>query len=104
MVAPLTSPERRLRRIEGFRIEPATHPVEHLLVLLVVGILNRLHEFGVAPDAATVLGRTGPFALQAPRIPLPPLGQDASLEKNIVPPRITEVILVLEPKPLAGLR
>src|SRR5262249_38277498 len=56
---------RRLRRIEGFGIEAATDPFEQLFVLLVVGVLDCLHEVGVPPDAAAVLWRAGPLPLQA---------------------------------------
>src|SRR5207248_10700208 len=52
---PLPHCLRRFRWIELFRIEPASDPFEHFLVLLVVGILNRLHEVGVAPDAPAIL-------------------------------------------------
>src|SRR5262245_17991476 len=43
--------------IEGFRVEAAPYPLQQLLVPLMLGVLDGLHEVGVAPDAAAVLGR-----------------------------------------------
>src|SRR5262245_2017276 len=71
---------------------------------LVCGILDRLHEVRVAPDAATVLRWAGPRTFQAQWVLHFSISLHDSLEENLVIPRITKIVLVLEPEPLAGAR
>jgi hypothetical protein len=57
-------------------------------VSLVLGIADGLQKLLVAPYAANIYGRAGPFSLDIGRIPLPSLGPQAALEENLVPPAI----------------
>src|SRR5262245_32545686 len=100
--APVHLPGRR-RRVKRLRVEAATDPVVELLVPLVAGVAHRLQKLLVAPGAAHVFRRAGPCPLDADRIPLPPLGPEAALEQDLVPPAIPEVVLVLEAEPPAAL-
>src|SRR5262249_3836090 len=88
-------------RGEVFRIETAADPFQQFVVPLVVRVLDGFDEVRVAPDAADVFRRTGPFALQADRIPRSRLGPLDALEENLVLPRVAEIVLVAEPEPLA---
>src|SRR5262245_23133947 len=92
------------RRVERLRVETPADPAQHVLVLLVVLVPDSLQELLVAPGAAHVLGRAGPCAFEADRITLAPLGTQAALEEDLVPPAIPEVVLVLEPEALAAFR
>jgi hypothetical protein len=57
-----------LLEIEAARIKLAAEPVEHLLVFFLLGIVDSLQEFVVAPDPAAVFRRTGVLSIQANRI------------------------------------
>lgn len=67
-----------------------------------VRVGHRLHELLISPDAADIFGRTGPLSFHAQRIPASWFGPDAALKKNLMPPRIPEVVLVLETEAFAG--
>ena len=56
-----------LGEVEAARIKRAAEPVEHLLVRFVLGIVHRLQQFVVAPNAAAVFRRTGVLARQTNR-------------------------------------
>ncbi len=58
----------------------------------------------IARGSTHVFRRAGSFSLNAERILLTRLDTQTTLEENLVPPRISEVIFVLEMKPLAALR
>lgn len=49
-----------------FFVEVPTRPLDHVLVLLMIGIGERFKKFLVAPRAADVLRRTGTRGLQQP--------------------------------------
>src|SRR5262249_46710619 len=68
---------RGLHRVKRFGVERAT-PAQELLVPLVAGVGHRLQILFVAPHAAHVFRRAGPCPLDADRIPLPPLGPQAT--------------------------
>src|SRR5262245_51044634 len=91
---PSPHPLRRLDRIERFGVEPPADPTQHVLVLLVAVVPDGLKKLLVAPGAANVLRWAGPCAFEADRIALPPLGPQAALEQDLVPPAIPEVVLV----------
>src|SRR5262249_26268915 len=75
--APPPAP-RGLHRVERFGVERAT-PTQELLVPLVAGVGHRLQILLVAPGSAHVFRRAGPCPLDADRIPLAPLGPQATL-------------------------
>ena len=62
-------------QIKGFRIKRTPDPVQHLLMLGVLWVVDRFEQTGVAPDATAILRRTGPFAREADRIALPLLAR-----------------------------
>src|SRR5712671_617876 len=55
------------QRIELFRIEFATDPFDHLLVLGMLRVADRRQEIRISPDAAAIVGRTGALAADADR-------------------------------------
>ena len=55
----------RRNRIEVFGIEPPPNPFEQLTVPLVLLVMDRLKEVGVAPDAAAIIWWAGPGSFQA---------------------------------------
>ena len=69
-----------------------------------LGVGDRFKKVGIARDPAHVLGWAGPCPFQAERVSLPRLGLETTLEKNLVPPAVPEVVLVLEAEPLAAPR
>ena len=73
-------------------------------MLLVAGIGEHVQELLVTRGSTHVFRRAGSFSLHAERIPLTRLNPQAALEENLVPPGISEVVFVLEMKPLAALR
>lgn len=68
---------------------------------LMLGIGHRFQILLVAVGAADILGRAGPLALQAQRIPSSLLGPKATLEDDFVFPAVTEVVFVVELEPFA---
>src|SRR5205807_10133943 len=97
---PPPHPLGRSLRIEVLGIECPANPPYELLVLLVVGIGKHFQELFVTPNSAHVFGRAGSFTFQAERVPLTRLNPQATLEQYLVPPGISEVIFVLDMKPL----
>ena len=61
-------------------------------------------EPSIARGSTHVFGRAGSFTLNAERIPLTWLDPQTTLEENLVPPGISEVVFVLEMEPFAVLR
>src|SRR5215470_2426286 len=82
---------------EGRRIEVAPDPVEHLGVLRVVRVSDRLEEFLVARDAAAILGRAAPFASQTNGVPARRLGSQEFFNEYLVFPMVAKVVHVAEP-------
>ena len=78
--------------VKGGGIERPANPAQRVVMLLVVGIPDGLQEARVAAGAADILGWAGPFAFDADRITGPGRRPKAALEKDLVPPRIPEVV------------
>src|SRR5206468_226086 len=71
-------------------------------MVCILRVLKGLEKLCVAPRSPHVLGRAGPLALDAHRIPLAILGIEDLLDHDLVPPRIAHVVDVPEPElPLA---
>jgi hypothetical protein len=70
--APTASPVlRRAQRAPRFnivRIEVASNPFLEFSVSLMSGIADRIEEFGIAPGAATIFGRTAASRCDQARI------------------------------------
>jgi hypothetical protein len=79
-----------LLEIEAARIKLAAEPVEHLLVFFVLGIVDSLQEFVVAPDPAAVFRRTGVLSIQANRILLFGVTSRTRLERIRIAIRIVD--------------
>lgn len=81
-------------RIELLRIKPTAEPAKHALVLLMAGIVDQGQEIFIASDAATVFRRARSVAVEAPRILLALLPRRDRLQRDLVLPAVSEVVLV----------
>jgi len=72
------------------------YTVTLLIVLLVGGVLQHLHELGVAPDAAAVVGRGGTPPTRAPRVPRRLVVVEYLLHQDVVVPVVAEVVGVAQ--------
>ena len=90
----------RFLRIEILGIERPC-PFQILVVPFMVGIGQGFKEFGIAPDAAHIFGRTRSLTLDAKRILFSLGGTKAALEQHFMLPAVPKVILVLKAAPLA---
>ena len=80
--------------IEVARIKLAAEPVDHFLVFFVLGILDSLQEFVVAPDAATVFRWTGILSMQANRILLVRVSGQGLFDDHFVHPAVAKIVFV----------
>ena len=81
-------------QIEVTRIKLPTEPVEHFLMFFVLGTLESLQEFVVAPDAATVFRRTGVLSIQANCIPIVRVGGQGLFDDYFMHPAVPKIIFV----------
>src|SRR6185312_11365083 len=82
--------------VEPLRIELATGPGEHALVLLVVWIGNLRHERGVAGTPADILRRARALAAGHARVSHTGLRLLDRLEDDVMLPAIAKVVFVDE--------
>src|SRR5215475_14588733 len=85
-----------LVQIKGLRIKLAPDPVQHLLMLGVLRIVDRVQKARVPPDTTAILGRTGAFACEAYRVALPCFVGEHLFNEQLVVPAIAKVILIEE--------
>src|SRR6266853_859495 len=83
-----------LVEIKGLRIKLTPYPFEHLLVLGVLWSVDGFQETGVAPDATTILGGTGPFAREADGVALPLVQRQYLFNEELVFPAIPKIVLI----------
>src|SRR5204863_8568615 len=86
---------RRTARIECFRIE-RTVPIQHLLMLLVTGIGQRLEIVCVSINSADILGRTSALPFQTLRICHAWFRWRGAFEEHIVDPAVAEVVMIFQ--------
>jgi hypothetical protein len=82
--------------IKDVRIELASHPFQHLVMLGVLWIADRFQKTRVAPDAPAILGRTGPFAREADGVTLPLVPRQDLFHEQLVLPAIPEIVFIEE--------
>jgi hypothetical protein len=83
-----------LLEIEVARIKLVAEPVEHLLMFFVLGIVDSLQEFVVAPDPATVFRRTGVLSSQANRVLLFRVSGKDLLNYDLMRPAVAKIVFV----------
>jgi hypothetical protein len=80
----------RLANVEGLGIKSLASPLDHLFVIRVRGIADRLQKIRVPPDAADILRRTSPPAGGYNRISHLGLARKHLLKQYLVFPAVTE--------------
>src|SRR4029077_11290813 len=73
-----------------------SEPLQPVFVLLVGGVPQNLHELGVAPDAAAVVGRGGTPPPRATRVPRGLVMVENLLHPDVVVPVVAEIVGVAQ--------
>ena len=82
---------------EFSRIKIIFQPLNHILVIRVLGIGNRGQQVIIPKDAATIFWRTGVLPRGADRMPQGRIWWEYFIDKNFVQPTVTEIIFMIWP-------
>lgn len=91
------------RSIKLLWVELSADPLQHSFVFLVLWVADRFKEVAVAPDPAAILWRASTLTLQAQRILGLGINRWATLDQDLVFPRVAKFVLLFEGETLAGL-
>ena len=83
--------------VERVRIKAAATPTQHVLMIRMLRIADRLQELAITPDPSHILRRTDPFPCQYPRVSHLHGGRGNTFEHKVMFPPITEIVLVDHP-------
>jgi len=75
-------------------IERTTTPLQHFFMFRMAWVGKNRQEMGVAGNPADIIRRTGPLAIEDPRVARSPLVIGDTLQEHFVLPAVTEVVLV----------
>src|ERR1035441_3351477 len=79
---------------KGLGIKTITNPIPQLLMVIVVGVTDRVQEIVESPDAPTIFRWAGELAASAHRIRHVRISSQAPLKDNAVLPGIAKIIRV----------
>src|SRR2546427_6574994 len=85
--------------VEGSGVEVPAGPLQHFVVLRMLGVLHHLQEMVVARQTADVLRRTGAAPGQNHRVAFRCGARNDLFEQEFVLPAIAEIVVVDTPVP-----